>query len=231
MMWIAFRDQTQTHDVLLKSLQRMKTYRNIHYSYMPASYWGDNDVLSAILRNVKGESRRELIADYYRRGRLDELSAELIAEEVGDPLRRRLGQIHPSVMGGEYLPGYLPGEVEIVRISLQSTTSDVISLRASPVWRGISYRVVDEYGAKFSLPITQSETTLTLKEIIHQLDEGRLDDMGFPYCGLALGYNELNAEFSAREELRNFTTITSDFYPQLYDHYERVFDDWVAGRI
>ena len=207
----------------------MKTYSKINYTYAPKGYWDDRNVLAAILRNVKGEMRREMIADYYRRGRLEELSSELLNEEVSVALRRRLGQVHPSFMGGEYLPGYLPGEVEIVRISLQSTTSDVISLRAAPVWRGIAYRVVDEYQAEFTLPIALSEGPLTLKEVIRQLDEGRLEDIGFPYCGLSLGYNELNSECSAREDLRNFTTITSVFYPQLYDHYEHVFDDWVAG--
>ena len=38
-------------------------------------------------------------------------------------------------MGGEYLPGYRRNEVEIVRIELDSTTSDVISLRARPIGR------------------------------------------------------------------------------------------------
>jgi len=49
--------------------------------------------------------------------------------------REGLGAIHPSFMGGEYLPGYRRNEVEIVRIELDSTTSDVISLRARPIGR------------------------------------------------------------------------------------------------
>lgn len=36
----------------------------------------------------------------------------------------------PSWMGGEYLPDSEPGEVEIARIVLQSTTMDVFSIRA-----------------------------------------------------------------------------------------------------
>jgi hypothetical protein len=35
-------------------------------------------------------------------------------------------------MGGEYLPNYGRQEVEIARIALASTASDVISLRARP---------------------------------------------------------------------------------------------------
>jgi len=49
--------------------------------------------------------------------------------------REGLGAIHPSFMGGEYLPGYRRNEVEIVRIELDSTTSDAISLRARPIGR------------------------------------------------------------------------------------------------
>jgi hypothetical protein len=32
-------------------------------------------------------------------------------------------------MGGEYLPDYEEGDVEIARIELESTTADVISIR------------------------------------------------------------------------------------------------------
>jgi hypothetical protein len=53
-------------------------------------------------------------------------------EPCRDEARISLGQIHPTFMGGEYLPNYCRQEVEIARIALASTTSDVISLRASP---------------------------------------------------------------------------------------------------
>jgi len=43
-----------------------------------------------------------------------------------------LDLIHPSFMGGEYLPDYRRDEIEIARIELESTTSDVISVRARP---------------------------------------------------------------------------------------------------
>jgi len=41
----------------------------------------------------------------------------------------RVGQIHPKFMRGEYLPNYGRREVEIERFMLESTTSDVVSLR------------------------------------------------------------------------------------------------------
>src|ERR1022692_3038558 len=142
----------------------MKHYPNIDYSFRPGTYWSDADPLSAILRNVKGENRRQMIRDYWKAGRLDELDSALLRDEADEGTRDRLGKIHPSFMGGEYMPGYLPLEVEIVRICLQSTTSDVISLRARPTGKAIAYRVVDEYDATFTLPITGSPLPLTRSE-------------------------------------------------------------------
>jgi hypothetical protein len=40
------------------------------------------------------------------------------------------GAVHPLLMGGEYLPGVDKEEVEIMRISLASTSGDQISVRA-----------------------------------------------------------------------------------------------------
>jgi hypothetical protein len=39
--------------------------------------------------------------------------------------RSALGRLHPSFMGGEYLPDRRDTEVEIARINIDSTTSDV----------------------------------------------------------------------------------------------------------
>jgi len=205
----------------------MKPYSNIDYAFSPKSYWDDNDPLSAILRNVKGENRRQMIRDYWNEGRLEQLDLKLLADEVDEDARSRLGRIHPSFMGGEYLPGYLPGEVEIARINLRSTTSDVISVRARPFSRGIQYRVEDEYETAFVLPITQSTAPLTLEGLVALLDGGDIRGEGL-VGGLSLGYNELNVEHSGHEELRHFTRISSIFYPRLHEHYEQVFEEWVS---
>ena len=109
---------------------------DIAYSFQPLSYWEIAvSPLELALRNVKGTRRREMIRDFYEQGRLDQLVPVLAADELSDEDREVLGAIHPSFMGGEYLPGYRRNEVEIVRIELDSTTSDVISLRARPIGR------------------------------------------------------------------------------------------------
>ena len=207
----------------------MKKYKGICYGFRPTSYWAETDPLSAILRNVTGENRRQLITNYWASGRIEELNITLLQDEVDTSTRTRLGRIHPSFMGGEHLPSYLPGELEIARINLKSTTSDVISLRARPSTYGISYRVVDEYSADFTLPIPHSSEPLTLAELIRQFDEGSLNDNGFDNKdGLSLGYNWLNVDEDNYESLRRFTSISSRIYRQLHDHFENVYDDWLT---
>jgi hypothetical protein len=60
-------------------------------------------------------------------------------------------------MGGEYLPNYRRREVEIVRIELKSTTSDVISLRARSSGSRIKYRLIDESDSGYGLPQQSSK--------------------------------------------------------------------------
>ncbi len=204
----------------------MKTYTDIEYSFRPQSYWEDLDPLSAILRNVTGENRRQMITHYWNEGRLDELDPSILRDEPDNDSRISLGRIHPSFMGGEYLPPYLPGEVEIARICLRSTTSDVITLRARPVPEGIAYRVEDEYQGVFSVPIPVSVKPLMFAEVVRQFDDGRLEELDWG-GGLTLGYNNMNSEYSDFEELRDFTRIESSIYLQLETHFDYVFEEWV----
>src|SRR5260370_5306613 len=105
-------------------------YADIGYEFRPSSYWeAASDVLQTVLRNVKETRRREMITDFFREGRLDELAQELTSDELTDEARERLGRIHSTFMGGEYLPGYRANEVEFVRIALKSTTAEQTDVR------------------------------------------------------------------------------------------------------
>ena len=58
----------------MKSIEP-KLYAGIDYEFRPKSFWtAVSDPLAAILRNVKGRNRREMIRDYYEAGKLDQLS-------------------------------------------------------------------------------------------------------------------------------------------------------------
>jgi hypothetical protein len=186
-------------------------------SFRPASYWEDNDPLAAILRNVSSTARRQMIRDHWDAGTLDELDPALLADETDPQLREFLGRLHPAFMGGEYLPRFRPTEVEIARIDLESVTADVISIRArrEPGETGVYYRIVDEYRTRFECEPEWSNKPLTQRELVDLIGD------------LGVCYNEENLEYSDVESLRHFTTVSSSFYPDLFDHFDRIHAQWV----
>jgi hypothetical protein len=193
--------------------------------FRPHSYWKDNDPLVAILRNVKGSRRRQMIRDYWNAGTIEDLDPALLADETDPELLGFLGQLHPSFMGGEYLPEYLPTEVEIARIELQSVTSDVISIRARRESGDslIHYRILDEYGTTFDIDPETSAEPLTHDELVRLIDTVNGGEAG----GLGLCFNQMNLDGSGAESLRHFTTVRSDFYPDLHSHYDAIHEQWV----
>lgn len=195
-------------------------------SLRPDSYWDDPDPLAAILRNVKSTKRRQMITDYWNAGCIEELCPENLADDPGPETQRFLERLHPSFMGGAYLPDLLPTEVEIARIELQSTTADVISIRArrQPGDSLIHYRIVDEYDTSFEIEPESSTEPLTHDELIRMIDTVNDGEGG----GLGLCYNQMNFEcLGEAESLRNFTTIHSLFYPNLFNHYDAIHECWV----
>jgi hypothetical protein len=196
-----------------------------YFSFQPASYWDENDPLSAILRNVKGTNRRQMITDYWNAGKIEELEPTLLADNTNPRLRGFLESLHPSFMGGEYLPDLLLSEVEIARIDLQSTTADVISIRArrEPGNELIHYRVIDEYDTPLEIKPATSSAPLTQGELISLLDTTNDGEEG----GLAHCYNIMNFNgMGEAEPLRHFTTVTSTVYPDLFDHYDAEHQQW-----
>ena len=203
----------------------MKRYPGVDYDQRPSSYWEDETPAQAILKNIKGQIRREEIRKALENGTLESIPEEILQEKLSDNVRKFTGRIHPCFMGGEYLPDCEAGETEIARIALKSTTSDVISIRARRTTKGtILYRVVDEYEGGFHLSRKRSKRPMSLREMIAFLERTGLEGTR---GGLMLGYNNLNADIlGERESLRHFTRISSENYPQLFDHCEHVFDEW-----
>ena len=134
----------------------MSQYKGIDYSFQPESYWEDSSVLQALLRDVKGVQRRKMIIDYYENDAINELEDSLLKAKLTEDHRKRLGMIHPSFMGGEYLPDCVADETEIARIELQSTLADVTSIRARREGEEYVYSVVDEHDDTYSLFIESS---------------------------------------------------------------------------
>ena len=210
----------------------MKRYPDIDYSYRPVSYWEDETPAQAILKNIKGDFRREEIRKALTEGKLEEIPQEILRDTISDKLRKATGRIHPRFMGGEYLPDYRAGEVEIARISLASTTNDIISIRARRGRTGlIRYSIADEYNGDFTYVLSRktSRQPLTLRQLVSFLEDSSQNEVP---GDLITGYNDMNNEWlEDRDSLRHFTRISSEFYPQLRAHCEHAFDDWVeAGR-
>jgi hypothetical protein len=137
-----------------------KHFKDIDYSFCPKSYWEVADPWQAILANVQGTRRRQMIRDFWEAGRIEELVDAHLLDVLDGKTRHLLGQIHPTFMGGEYLPEYKSGQVEIARVELESTTADVISVRATPKSSDIVYSIVDEYDSAFELsPVRSKKTT------------------------------------------------------------------------
>jgi hypothetical protein len=53
---------------------------------------------------------------------------------------------------------------------------------------------------------------------------------GWNRFGFVLSYNECNLDCGTdHETLRDFTSITSDFYPELVSHYGQVIEEWYSA--
>ena len=187
---------------------------DIDWSFRP-QYFGPQSLAQYYGSRVKGELRRRYAADLANSGEYDE---EIMSEALSDAGRSAVGAIHPSLMGGEYLPDFLEGEIEVARVVLQSTTMDVISLRARREGGEYAYRIVDEYETEFDFTIDNTYKSLSMLEIVGAINKNEL----------VTGPLDLNLEGGALpSELCGFVSVTSSYYPGLMEHYERVVAQWI----
>ena len=194
----------------------------IDRSCRPASYWEHADARAAVLQNIKGQNRRVVVARHVDGVVPDSvLDLEVLADTITEDDRRALGALHPSWLGGEYLPDYLPGEVEVARIVLASATQDVVSVRARRRGRDrrIRYRVVDEYGSDIACTPRSSRRPLAVETLIGLIDAIDLHDdgsaSGAGFVERVLGRQGVRSP----AELEAFVRVESVFYPELEAHY------------
>jgi hypothetical protein len=193
--------------------------------FRPGSYWDDADPVAAILRDIKGERRRQLVADALRGGD-DDIPEEMLRSALSEDDRTHWGRAHPTFMGGEYLPDLPGGATEIARIVLQSTLMDVFSLRARRVARGkhagrLRFDVVDEYRTRYRL---------SLGEVIRLVDTVRGKDEEYIHSNYVLNFcewqweNDRNAECAYNAT--RFVSVHSSVYPELSSYYEALKREW-----
>jgi hypothetical protein len=211
---------------------QVEAVEGIDLEWQPSSYHADLGPVEAILQGIAGEERRAMVREKLTRTpRPGDRDVEewLLQDRLTEEERVLLGQVHPRYMGGEYLPERSTGEVEIARVSLQSSTGDVYSLCARRVGSRWRYRLYDEYGAKFCLTPATSRGPLTLRQLVHMLDTVEGDEIdtlgqGLVFCWPA--WQQENGD-SPREAIA-FVSVSSEVYPMLEAYYEARLEAWAA---
>jgi hypothetical protein len=188
----------------------MKNPKLMDFDQRPECYWNDEEVLAKLLEGVRDSEQLSRIINHWTNGDIEKLRAEI-------------GAVGSADLGEGLMPECMPWEKEIAVITLDSVNGDTISVRAIKSKDKIRYKVLDEYGSQFKLQREVSDLPLTLQEMINFLDQTSIE--GLP-GGISLGYNRMNAEHSSRAELRHFTSIKSDLYPDMERYYEQVFEEW-----
>jgi hypothetical protein len=190
----------------------------------PTSYFATDDPQLHIIASIKGADRKALAKRMAAEGRLKELPALIMDPALEDRVRNYTGSIHPSLMGGEYLPDLVQDEVEIARITIESTTQDVTCVYASRVEGKIACRVVDEYDGQTLSDDTTCLTVapLTLRELI-DFFLGGWDLIGVLDMNFAdYGY--------PTNDIHGFFRGSSEFYPDFDLHVRQRVADWLHGR-
>lgn len=178
--------------------------------FAPETYWDE-------LLSDAGKDRNEL-----ERRLLNAIS-------TGDWSNLRLPPVQFGVEGGDYLPKFLNCEVEIARLSLESTTWDVKSIRARPTSRGIAYRVVDEYNSKYSFRPKSSRRPLSMGQLVELIEGLNID--GASSSPAALRSHQGTTDAAAIRQLGTFVTVSSDFYPSLESWYRYEAERWVKDQL
>jgi len=204
------------------------------YSFRPASYFHP-DPETLIVASILGEERRKDVKRRLAAGGLDpDLHGDWLTDsKLDNSTRQVLGAMHPSYMGGEYLPSMGQQEIEIARVVLASTTQDVISIRARRTPQFIAYRVVDEYETGYILFKHRTKLPLTLRELIKFLNRTNRDDVGSDnHNGLVITPLAMNLECDPDpESYMDFVSVHSSFYPELGRYFDRLTSEYLVEKM
>ncbi|NDE54621.1 MAG: hypothetical protein EB069_08595, partial [Actinobacteria bacterium] len=144
---------------------------------------------------------------------------------LSDDSRQVLSRLHPSFMGGEYLPDQDPQEVEIARIVIRSTTRDVTCVYAAPHGKRIAYRIVDEYGGD---TLSGPDRLISNKP----LTLGALRTFFLSGWDLlqVLDYNGEYWDYNEDQVLDFIVEASSDFYPEFGQAVMQKVQRWLSAK-
>ncbi len=199
-------------------------------SFVPATYWPTLSVDQTIVHSIRGVARRETAEKALAAGTLEELPDFVLQDRLTDRQRLSLSRIHPSLMGGEYLPDHLPGEVTIASICYDgSVCQDVDQIRASLRggyrWVGESWEGQDIEEDEWTPDEEEGETedALPPKNFCQPASQNTVADWIVERVMEVLHDNNFNGGVEW-EELRGFASVSSSHYPTLAEQCEQMIE-------
>lgn len=204
---------------------------SIDMDFKPDTYWPESLTPDQLLSRIRGKTRQDIARRIYEAQGFSGLNEFLVKEGLTDEERSAWGGVGPWCLGGEFLPALYNGEVEIARISLASTTSDQVSVRARKGDGVIRYRIVGEYeedeSMRYELPFEESEKPLTLTELIELIDGACHPEPWCPGGILTSNWTSMNDMGYGASEIIGFLSLSSSFYPQLGACYQALGERWL----
>ena len=186
-----------------------EVYAGLDLGFCPSTKLFPITAEKLLLSRVKGTARRKMLATAVDEDCLNELHPLFTRISLDQEERRARAAAHPSFMGGEYLPDFEEGEIEVARIDLRSVTADAISIRLRRLPIGFAYRVVDEYMDENENGLLESPTFV--------LDDRPLTLARFGEFAIRVSrLKEIcdTDRFDSVDEAQCFVRASSEFYPQ-----------------
>ncbi len=198
---------------------------DLDLNFRPQSYFWPLNERSHVVSAIKGAERRAYVELMIAQGREAELPRVLLQPSLRPEELQANIAMHPSFMGGEYLPDRSDEEIEIARITIASTTQDVTCIYASRADDGIIYRAVDEYEGE-----TLTETRTCSSRL--PLTVSELADFFLSAWDLFF-ILDMNFESNGRraDEVRAFFWGASEFYPGFKALIAHRVEEWLEPQL
>ncbi len=172
----------------------LDNYETIELDRAPKSYFYAIDVEQIKERSKKSDIKKIINTDELTKKEVDELASLLFME-------------------GSDLPKLKDDEVEIARLSFDTTIGNAYSLRAEWLADDIAYRIVTEAtDFEISVPIKLSKQPLTLRQTILQFEQAE-PPIGLNDLAYAIKHEDADFDFE------NYIKAESAFYSGFVQFY------------
>ena len=204
-------------------------------SFRPDTYWPNALTPEQLLAGIRGKKRQDIARRLYAEQGFSALTGFLVKPGLDEHERDDWILLGPSCMGGEFLPALTAGHVEIASVSMASTTSDQVSIRALREVDHIRYSIVGEYedeeGMSYDLPFETSKSPLSMQELLAFMDGATYQNDLYPGGILSSSWFMMH-EFGHDDVagISEFLSLSSPFYPDIDACYLQAAADWLADK-